>query len=144
MLICFVLEWKIGLCVKAIDLWLLLFSGITIGSASFDSPTVTSLSPTRLNTRFFWMACTLALCSETLMKACCWSGCRKPSSVSSNHNHVASFAANVKAMYLASVDDRATVACFLEHQLTGPLFNMKMKPEIDLRLSLSPAQLGSE
>lgn len=47
--------------------------------------------------------------------------------------HVASFAARVRAMYSASVDDNATVGCFFEHQLTGPPFNMKIKPEGDFR-----------
>lgn len=47
-------------------------------------------------------------------------------------------------MYSASVDDNATVRCFFEHQLTGPPFSMKIKPEVDFQSSLSPARSDSE
>lgn len=39
--------------------------------------------------------------------------------MSSRRSQVAFFAASVKAMYLASVEDKATVGCFLEHHLTA-------------------------
>ncbi len=78
------------------------------------------------------------------MGACCWSGCKRPSSVNRSGSQVASFAVRVRAIYSASVDDSATVGCFFEHQLTGPPFSIKMKPDFDLRLSLSPAQSESE
>lgn len=78
------------------------------------------------------------------MRACRWSGWRGLNSVSSRRSHVASFAASVRAMYSASVDDKATMGCLLEHQLTGPPLSMKMKPEVDFQLSLSPAQSKSE
>lgn len=64
--------------------------------------------------------------------------------MSNRRSQVASFAANVKARYSASVDERATVDCLLQHQLTGPPLRIKMKPEVDFRLSLSPAQSESE
>lgn len=57
---------------------------------------------------------------------------------------MASFAAGIKAMYLALVDKRATIGYFFEHQLIRPLLSMKMKPEVDFRLSLFSAQSESE
>ena len=62
----------------------------------------------------------------------------------SKRNQVPSFAANVKAIYSASVEDRATVDCLLEHQLTEPPLSMKMNLNVDFRLSLSLAQSESE
>ena len=64
--------------------------------------------------------------------------------MSSSRNQVASFEASVKAIYSGSVDDSATVGCLLEHQLTGPPLSMKIKPEVDFRLSLSLAQSESQ
>ena len=64
--------------------------------------------------------------------------------MSNRRSHIASFAANVNAIYSAWVDNKATVGCLLEYQLTGPPFSIKMKPEVDFRLSRSPAQLESE
>ena len=90
------------------------------------------------------MAWALLLFLKTLMRACYWLGCRKPSSMSSKRSHVTSFTANVGAIYSASVSDNATVACFFEHQLTGPSLNMKMKPKVDLKLFLLLAQSESE
>ena len=78
------------------------------------------------------------------MRACCLSGWSSPSSIKSSRSHVASFAARVRVMYSASVDNRTIVDCFFEHQLTGPLLSMKIKPEVDFWLSLSPAQSESE
>lgn len=78
------------------------------------------------------------------MRAYYWLGCKKLSLVNSNHSHIASFAANIKAIYLASMDDKETVAYFLKHQLTGPPFSMKIKPEVNLQLFLSPTQLKSK
>ena len=37
-------------------------------------------------------------------------------------------AASVSAIYSASVEERATVACLFEHQLTGPPLSMKINP----------------
>ena len=73
------------------------------------------------------------------MRACCWLGCRKPNSVSSRRSHITFFAASIRAMYSASVDEKATVGYLFEHQLTEPPSSMKMKPEVDFRLFLSPA-----
>ncbi len=50
------------------------------------------------------------------------------------------FAAKVSATYFASVDDRATVACLLEHQLTGPLLSMKMNLDVDFLVAWSPSR----
>lgn len=44
---------------------------------------------------------------------------------------MASFAARVDVTYSAFIDDKATIACFLEHQLTRPPFSMKTNPEVD-------------
>lgn len=66
-------------------------------------------------------------------------GSSRPSSVKRSLSSVASFAANVRAMYLASIDDRATVRCLSEHQLIGLPFNMKIYLETEFLLSLSPA-----
>ena len=79
----------------------------------------------------------------TFILACWSSGCRRPSLVR-KRSQVASFAASVRVMYYAFVDDRATVDCLFEHQLTGPPLSIKTNPEVDLRLSLSPAQSESE
>ena len=57
----------------------------------------------------------LVFCLENLMKVYYWSSCRRLSLVSSNYTYVTSFAANVKVIYLASVNDRATVVRFLKH-----------------------------
>lgn len=59
--------------------------------------------------------------------------------MSSKCNQVASFAANMKAIYLASVENKVTVGCLLERQLIGPLLSIKMKPDVDFRLFLSLA-----
>lgn len=50
--------------------------------------------------------------------------------------HVTSFAAKVRVIYWALVDDKVTVGCFLEHQLTRPSFSIKIKPEFDFLISL--------
>lgn len=134
---CLVLEWKTGLWAKAIDPLLLPFNEMTTCESV---AVVDSLSPPHAISRSYWMLCTHVFCSETLMKTCCWSGCKSPSSVSSRRSHVASFVASVKAMYSASVDDNATVGCLFEHQLTGLPLSIKIKPEVDFWLSLSPAQ----
>ncbi len=62
----------------------------------------------------------------------------------SRRSHVASLAASVRVMYSAFVDNKATVDCLFEHQLTGPPLSIKTKSEVDFRLSLSPAKSESE
>lgn len=47
-------------------------------------------------------------------------------------------------MYSTLVDDNAIIGCFLKYQLTGSLLSMKMKPEVDFWLFLSPAQFESK
>ena len=59
-------------------------------------------------------------------------------------SQVASLAARVKAMYLASADDSTTINCHFEHQLTGPLFSINIKPEVDFQLSLLLVQSQSK
>lgn len=130
---CFVLAWKTGLWASAREPWLSPFSE-TVGSPLPRSRFLRSLS----------MACTHKFLLETLISACYWSASNTPSFVKRSRRHVASLAARVSAIYSASVEDRATVACFLEHQLIGPPFSIKIKPDVDFRLSLSPAQSESE
>lgn len=50
---------------------------------------------------------------------------------SKKQSYILFFAARIKAIYLAYVDDRAIIDCFFEHQFTGPLFNIKIKFEVD-------------
>ena len=64
--------------------------------------------------------------------------------MSRSYSQVASFAASVRAIYSALVDEKATVGCLFEHQLIGPPLSIKMKPEVDFQLFLSPAQSESE
>ena len=78
------------------------------------------------------------------MRACCLSSWSSHSSIRSSLSHIASFAARIRAMYSASVDNRVTVDCFFEHQLIGPPLSMKIKPEVDFRLFVLPAQSKSE
>ena len=130
---CLVLAWNTGLCARARDPWLSPLSE-TVGSPSLGLRLLRSLS----------IACTHEFLLETLISACCWSASNTPSSVRSRRSQVASLAASVSAMYSASVEEIATVNCLLEHQLIGPPFSIKMKPDVDFRLSLSPAQSESE
>jgi len=57
--------------------------------------------------------------------------------------HRASFAASEQAIYLASVLDVATTLCLADFQEIMLLYNMKRYPEVDLQVSLSPAQSES-
>ena len=136
---CFVLAWKTGLWAKAIDLWLSPLSGMVMLVAGSSFP------PQALSgSRSWWIAWAHVFCLDILMSACYLSGCRRLSLVRKSRNHVTSLAANVRAIYSAFVDDSATVDCLFEHQLTGPLFSMNIKPDVDFWLSLSPAQSESE
>ena len=38
-------------------------------------------------------------------------------------------------MYLAFVDDRATIAYLLAHQLMGPPLSIKIKPDVDFLIT---------
>lgn len=113
---CLVRAWNTGLCAKAIEPWLSPFNSI-------DAPccSLSQAMPTFLLTA--WQQ----VFDSRIIIWACWSfGSRRPSLVSSNLNHVASFVASVKAMYSASVEDSAAVDCLFEHQLTGPPFSIKM------------------
>lgn len=52
--------------------------------------------------------------------------------VKKKQSQVALFAASIKAIYLASIDNKATISCFFKYQLTGSSLNIKIKPNIDL------------
>ena len=60
--------------------------------------------------------------------------------MSNKESYVTSFAAKVRAIYLALVDNNAAIAYFFEYQLTNPSLSMNMKSEVDFRLYLSSAQ----
>ena len=90
------------------------------------------------------MVLVLLLFSETLIKACCWLSYKKTSLVSGNWSHITSFAIKVRAIYSVLIDNYATIACFFEHQLTGPPLSMKIKPKVYLQLFLLPVQSESE
>lgn len=62
----------------------------------------------------------------------------------SSHSHIISFDTNITTMYLVSIDGKATIDCFFEHQLTHPLLSMKIQPEVNFWLTLLPIQLESE
>lgn len=64
--------------------------------------------------------------------------------MSSKQSYVPSFAAKVKAIYLALVNDNTIVAYFFEYQLIVPLLSMKIKLEVDLQLFFLLAQSKSE
>ena len=137
---CLVLEWKTGMCASAIDPWLSPFRRIASMSAGFNLKTA---FPSRAAAS---ESSASALESPSLTRIFArWSSTwRRPSSVNNRSSHDASFAARVSAMYSASVDDNATVDGLWGYQLTGLLFSIKMKPDVDLRLSLSPAESESE
>lgn len=46
------------------------------------------------------------------------------------------FNKNILTIYLASIKDKAMIACCFEYQLIGPPLSMKMKPVVDFWLSL--------
>lgn len=143
MLIYLVLEWKTGLCVKVIELWLSFFSGIIISfflSRIISLPTPNLLFPPYIISRSCWMCCTFVFCLETVIRAYYWLSYRKPSSVSSSRSHVVFFTTSVRAIYSVLVDNKATVGCFLEYQLTGSPFSIKIKSDIDFWLFSSLAQ----
>ncbi len=45
--------------------------------------------------------------------------------MSNRRSYIASLAASIKVIYSASVDDSATVGCFLDYQLIGSPFSIK-------------------
>ena len=54
-----------------------------------------------------------------------------------SYSQVAFFVAKVRGIYLASIKERSTIGYLFKHQFTRRPLKMKMKPEIDFRLSLS-------
>lgn len=86
------------------------------------------------------MACVQMFPCKILIRAYCQSGCRRPSSVNRSCSQMASFAASVKTMYLAFVDERATIGCLFDYQLTKPPLSIKIKLKFDFQLSLSCTQ----
>ena len=64
--------------------------------------------------------------------------------VKAESSHTASLAANAAAIYSASVEDAATIACRLLAQLITPPTIKNTFPDVDLRVSLSSAQSESE
>src|ERR1700760_584899 len=67
----------------------------------------------------------------------------KPSSPNKVLTHVTCLAVSDNAMYSDSVEDKATVFCFLEVQLTGAPANFIRYPVTDFRVSLHSAQSAS-
>src|SRR6478736_9243915 len=65
------------------------------------------------------------------------------SSWSRARSQTASFVAAVCPMYSASHEDRATVLCLFELQLIAPVPRLNTYPDVDLRVSRSPAQSES-
>lgn len=68
----------------------------------------------------------------------------KPISVSNNLILVVSFVTRLSVIYSAFYDNKTTIACLLEFQLTGTSFSIKMNLDIDILDIWSPAQLELE
>lgn len=68
----------------------------------------------------------------------------RPSLVRSSLSQVVFFTANIEGTYSTFVNDRATIAYFLAHQLTKPLFSIKTKSKIDFLMAWLPVQSDSE
>lgn len=103
-----------------------------------------NFSPPHMMFRSFLIVWAFMLFLEILISAYCLSCSKNPSFVSKRPSHIAFLMANVRAIYLVLVDDNAIVVCFFKHQLTGPLFSMKIKSDVDFWLSLSLAQSESK
>lgn len=61
----------------------------------------------------------------------------------SDCSQIASLVAWVCATYSASQEDKETVGCLFEDQLIAPLPILNRKPEVERRVSISPAQSES-
>jgi hypothetical protein len=59
-------------------------------------------------------------------------------------NHIAWVVAFELAIYSASIDDRATVGCFLDDHTTAPPPNKKTYPDTDLQSINDEPQFASE
>lgn len=71
-------------------------------------------------------------------------GSNRPSFVSKSPSHVTFFTTNVNVTYSTSVNERATVDCYFEHQLIGLPLSIKIQPDIDLLIAQLLAQLESK
>ena len=71
-------------------------------------------------------------------------GWRKLSSSNSFLNYIACVVALELTIYLASVEDKATVSCFFEDHATAPPPRRNTYPETDWRLIIDDAQSASE
>ena len=58
--------------------------------------------------------------------------------------HMASLQDSVHAIYSASVDDKATVGCFLDFQVIAAFPRIKAYPDVDFRVLISLAQSESQ
>ncbi|KAK2367189.1 hypothetical protein QL285_080500 [Trifolium repens] len=65
-------------------------------------------------------------------------------SLSKYNNHCSSQVADANALYSASEDDLDTVNCFLVRQDMSDFPSKKHCPDIDLLVSIHPAQSASE
>ena len=80
--------------------------------------------------------CSIPILPHITLVSAYWSNAlSKPSLVSSSLSQVAFFTANVKATYLAFINDRGTVAYLLAYQLTKPLFSIKIKLKVDFHMA---------
>lgn len=127
--------WNTRLCARAIDPWLSPLKEMKYLPVAFSLSLPQQYSIVQLLQPLTW---------AILILECCWSKSRRLCSIRSNLSQVAYFAANVKVMYSALLEDNAIVACLFEHQLTGPLFSMKIYLNVNFGLFLSSAQSESE
>ena len=136
----------ISLSANAVNLSLV--SALVSTSASWwvvdISFNTTSPDSTRSRTKWCWMSMCFvrAWCigflanpihpwlSSWMMVTPFW-GC--PMSASKQQSQMASFVACVAAMYFTSIEDRATVTCHLDDQLTGHPLTRNVYPVVDLR-----------
>lgn len=89
----------------------------------------------------FWMQ---MLLWEIVIRIYCLSSCRSLSFISSKCNQVTYYAANVKAIYSALIENTILIDCFLKHQYIRLLLSMKMNLNIDFRFFLILAQWVSK
>lgn len=154
MSICLVCAWKTELWDKAIDLWLFLISdiGMKLLLARVDYKGIKNRIKSEFsllgagaavsvkgfeNVSPSYPATSALICSIFLLSCKTFISTYWPFLfsrlifVNNSFIQVASYAAKISAKYSASIDNKATIACLLEHQLTGHLFSMKTNPEVD-------------
>ena len=64
-------------------------------------------------------------------------GCNSQISLNNLCSQIASLHASVLAIYSASVEDSATVGCFLDFHVMAALTSIKTYPVVDLRVEIS-------